>query len=637
MSEPVIRLQSVTKTYESDGRFGIRDVSLEIQAGDFVAVVGPSGAGKSTLLNIIGMLDRAEMGQYFVDGVDVAALSESQRDVLRSRTLGFVFQSAFVMADESALRNAALGLQIQGVPLAERGDRALSALTELGLSQRAHAPAKLLSGGERQRLAIARALATRPAVILADESTGNLDSDNGESVLKYLRELNDHGTTVVIVTHDERIAARAQRIIEVRDGVVSELNARSVSSSNPRVNVPSLKMARRHFLDELGDAVSALSRQLRRTVLLALVFALGTGGLVSAIDISSSASAQISLRLTNAAADEVRVEVPGQAALFIPGDQRLHLWMKALAALPHVQLVAYYAAAGSSSATVRRLDPAEPAPDYDLLLASASSSYFSVIGRPTHPAQAIGTVDDIKIGATAVVGSGAVARLGLPAPSPGSTIWVNGRRLSVVGEVGANALHPELARSIFVSPDVMAGATDVAVSLLIKTDPGFASVVSRAAPVVMDPANPGAFSVETVPDLAELRGQVADDLTTLVGVLSGVLLLLSVITGAASLYLSVRSRNQEIALRRALGTPRSGIAGLFVFEGALIGLIGGAVGAAAGTAVIIVAANWERWSPVIPTELVPIGIVLGLATGIVSAVFPAWAASRQQPALAIRG
>ena len=220
MSEPVISLQDVHRVYHT-GRVDVRaldGLDLTIEHGEFLAVVGPSGSGKSTLMNIVGCLDRPTDGRYLLDGIDVAELDDDGLAALRSRSIGFVFQSYNLLPRTTALENVATPLAYQGVRRKAREARAREALERLGLGDRlTHEPAEL-SGGQQQRVAIARALVTEPAIILADEPTGNLDSSSGAEVMGILRELHASGRTVLLITHDADVATFADRQVHVRDG-----------------------------------------------------------------------------------------------------------------------------------------------------------------------------------------------------------------------------------------------------------------------------------------------------------------------------------------------------------------------------------------------------------------------------------
>jgi putative ABC transport system ATP-binding protein len=216
----VIQVTDVLKTYELGGIAvrALRGVSLEIERGEYVAIMGPSGSGKSTLMHILGCLDMPTSGSYRINGVDVRGLDEDDLSDLRNRYIGFVFQSFNLIPRTRAIANVALPLQYAGLAKAQRLIRAKTALAMVGLTDRAdHLPSEL-SGGQQQRVAVARALVTNPALILADEPTGNLDTHSTHEVLEVFEHLNRQGRTIVLITHEEEVAAHARRVIRVRDG-----------------------------------------------------------------------------------------------------------------------------------------------------------------------------------------------------------------------------------------------------------------------------------------------------------------------------------------------------------------------------------------------------------------------------------
>lgn len=220
--QPVIRLEHIFKTYGSDETEvqALQDVNLIVETGDYCAIMGPSGSGKSTAMNVIGCLDRPTSGRYYLDGVDVAGLSDTELAHIRNRKLGFVFQQFHLLPQLSAMENVMLPMVYAGISQNERKERAAEALTKVGLANRLNNRPNQLSGGQQQRVAIARAIVNRPVLLLADEPTGALDSHTTQEVLQIFAELNSSGITVVMVTHEPDVARQTRRIVWFRDGQV---------------------------------------------------------------------------------------------------------------------------------------------------------------------------------------------------------------------------------------------------------------------------------------------------------------------------------------------------------------------------------------------------------------------------------
>lgn len=251
----MLELKNIKKHYKMGDNVvkALDDVSLKIEDGEFVTIIGPSGSGKSTMMNIVGCLDVATEGEYYVDGVEISKYSENQLAFLRNKKMGFIFQGFNLLQNLTAFENVELPMIYQGIKKSERKERAEKALELVGMKERMkHKPSEL-SGGQQQRVAIARALATKPMCILADEPTGNLDSKTGDEIMAILNELNKQGTTIVIITHNDEIAQVSKRVVHILDGKIASDEVREHIESYGEVDLRKLSKPKKTKKSEVKE------------------------------------------------------------------------------------------------------------------------------------------------------------------------------------------------------------------------------------------------------------------------------------------------------------------------------------------------------------------------------------------------
>lgn len=412
---PAIEMRGITRVFEGSERAVLDHLDLVVERGEFLAIIGPSGSGKSTLLNAIGLLDTPTSGTYSLFGKNTEGLSDRERDEMRRDHLGFIFQSSNMLLDETSTTNASMGLRVQGVPYSERLQRTEETLEFLGLSDRASIRTRYLSGGEKQRCAIARALATRPPLILADEPTGNLDSHNSAKVIEILQRINATGCTVLVITHDPEVAAAARRVIRIEDGQLHEQSradlatvpvaeAVPVATDTPAEATvgapvdattslaPGEKPAthrRGSFLtDDSIEAISALTSRPLRTLLLGLSFALGVGGLISASGMSESASYQVNQRLLGSEQSTLyisdRDNDQNMLGTYRQGESAQNVADR-ISALDYVKNTGFVSSVAPADVRITRFSPYEDEPKTAIGLSSTSKTRLEQIGARMNP------------------------------------------------------------------------------------------------------------------------------------------------------------------------------------------------------------------------------------------------------------
>ena len=412
---PAIEMHGITRVFEGSERAVLDHLDLVVERGEFLAIIGPSGSGKSTLLNAIGLLDTPTSGTYSLFGKNTEGLSDRERDEMRRDHLGFIFQSSNMLLDETSTTNASMGLRVQGVPYSERLQRTEETLEFLGLSDRASIRTRYLSGGEKQRCAIARALATRPPLILADEPTGNLDSHNSAKVIEILQRINATGCTVLVITHDPEVAAAARRVIRIEDGQLHEQSRADLATvpvaeavpvagdtptevpasapvDAPASLAPGEKPAthrRGSFLtDDSIEAISALTSRPLRTLLLGLSFALGVGGLISASGMSESASYQVNQRLLGSEQSTLyisdRDNDQNMLGTYRQGESAQNVADR-ISALDYVKNTGFVSSVAPADVRITRFSPYEDEPKTAIGLSSTSKTRLEQIGARMNP------------------------------------------------------------------------------------------------------------------------------------------------------------------------------------------------------------------------------------------------------------
>ncbi len=643
-------------------------VDLHIRRGEFVAVAGVSGSGKSTLLHLIGGLDRPTSGEVRVDGVDLSAANEDARTRHRRQRVGFVFQSFNLLPRLTALENAALPLMFAGVRQAERQARAQAILSEVGLAQRLHHFPSQLSGGEQQRVAIARALVHHPALILADEPTGNLDSKTGAEILALLRRLNrERGVTVLVVTHDPAAAAAADRTIYLRDGCIERIEERtgaktSSTDGKPTVEGSPVGTAPTGGLrlgDLLRSAFSNLGRRAVRSGLTVFGVFIGIITIVTMLSVAVGVEMEVQRNVEAVGLETVFVSPP--AAQPDPLDpfadprpatpitpavvDKLRRMPEVASIAPVVDLPTYLdlrvewenrAATARVTSGMQRLNPFEA--DVPLLAGKVLAP-----GDPRGVVLSSRLADDLGArNYDALIGQTVTLIVRLPR---GET---KGFPVTVVG-VQRNG-----------PPNIQVGVEDAAdikrwwygQPELLQTR-GYDGLVVRASNLatvgaVVDQVQAAGLQARSLSTFLDLANRIFAVLNALLGSVGGLALFVAALGVMNTMIMAVYERTREIGMLEAIGASRRNVLGLFVAEASMIGLLGGLLGLLLGALLgrgVDWAAHWYLQSQgvqgvgslsVVPVWLALGSIAFGTLIGLLAGLYPALRAARLDPVVALR-
>ncbi len=518
------------------------DVDLQLEPGEYLAITGPSGAGKSTLLHVIGCLDRPTSGSYFFEGVDTAKLSDRQRAGLRSRRIGFVFQSFHLLPHRSVLENVMLAEVYRGQSSQGRRERALAAIERVGLSHRTDFLPTKLSGGEKQRVAIARALVGSPSLLLCDEPTGNLDSKSSASILDLFDVLNQQGLTLVIVTHDENVAKRASRRVHIIDGRLEawkvgrmedgHTDEQTTPTAPPQSsNLPAIRPSGLTIRDLFDEAIAGMFVRPGRTMLTMLGIIIGLTALVATLGLSRTASNRIISQFDELAATEIVVTAKsgpsGVDPKVIPWDAPTRLrrlnGVVAAGTLSEVDI-------GDALVSASPVKDPQSQTAFKLAVQAASPGLFTAVRADLATGRLLDWGHSNRMDRVAVLGPGAALRLGivgveqLPAIAIGDNVYL------VIGILRDVGRQPDLLGSVII-PEGTArrdfGLTGPG-SVVVETQIGATSLIVQQIPMALRPDNPLLLKLAYPPEPKRVRDAVQSDLNILFLMLGG----LSLVVGA---------------------------------------------------------------------------------------------------------
>jgi len=651
----IIEVRDLTKVY-GEGPSAVRalaGVSLVVRQGEFVAIMGPSGSGKSTFMHLLGCLDRPTSGSYRLSGQEVAGLTRDQLAAVRSKQIGFVFQSFNLLSRTSALENVELPMLYAGMPRDERDSRSAALLEEVGLGSRLDHKPNELSGGQQQRVAIARSLSNGAPLLMADEPTGNLDSASSNEIMNLFRRLNrESGITVVVVTHSTEIAAWSDRIVTFKDGLIvgDEPSSELVSKDSPQNVVPVAQVWTRSGVSPVvlvRTAWKALRRNISRSLLTMLGIIIGVGAVIASMAIGSGAQAAVLKQIETLGANLV-VVTPGSITT---GSVRLGSGTRTTLTLSDVNSIAddvpEIAAVTPYSQTTGQVIAGGL--NWSTVIAGTNTSY-PVVGNWNLAQGRYFNADEVaKVAKVAVLGSTVAANLFPTGIATGSTITIKNVPFKVIGVLESKGqsgfgrdqddvvlvpitTHQQrLSGQTYVnsiqisasSPDVVDGVVD-STERLLRLQHHLAL------------REPDDFTIRNIANVQQVRIATTQTQTLLLAAVAIVSLVVGGIGIMNIMLVSVSERTREIGLRMAVGARSRDIQVQFLIEALTMAILGGIIGVCFGIGVSGLVSKLGNWPTVVTAFSVMLGLVSAAGTGVLFGYYPARRAAALDPIEALR-
>ena len=654
----MIEVKNLYKTYQM-GQIevqALKGVSLKISTGEFVAIMGPSGSGKSTLMHVLGLLDRPDKGDYFIGDKEISRLSDHDISLVRNHLVGFVFQQFHLLPRMTALGNAELPLIYAGKRHLK--EKAKEKIEEVGLLERMNHRPNELSGGQQQRVAIARSLVNDPLIILADEPTGNLDSKSKEEILFLLKELNEKGKTIIVVTHENEVAAHAKRIIQMRDGQV--ISDKSIENGRKISEIPAPKnlvedILRQtkalgggiKFLDYGRQAIFAMLAHKMRAFLSILGILIGVAAVIAMVALGKGAQEAIEKQLAS---------LGSNLLLIMPGSSRVHgvaMQPGAFTRFTFQDVTAITKLTGEIRSVYPmvsgRAQLVYGGKNWNTQVDGVGVKYAEMRSAVPEIGRFFNEEEAKMRTKVAVIGVTVVRELFGDINPIGETIKINQINFKIVG------ILPEKGASTFRDQDdvVVVPVTTAMYRLLGKQyiDVIF---VEAASPEAIDPAqeeiskliikehrlNPKdadeSFQVRNMSDIKKAMESSTQTMSLLLGAIAAISLLVGGIGIMNIMLVSVTERTREIGLRKAIGASNKDIMTQFVIEAVLMSFIGGVLGVLAGSGISLLITFFTGWTVKIYLFSVVVSTLFSLVVGLVFGLWPAYQASRLNPIEALR-
>lgn len=650
MTAPLLQLRQIEKTYVMGDNVlrVLDDVSLEIAEGDFVAIMGPSGSGKSTLMNLLGCLDVANHGQYIFKGRDISTMDDTELAIFRRHTLGFIFQQFNLLSSFSGEENVALPLLYSEGRIDTEKSHDL--LKRVGLFERKDHLPREMSGGQQQRVAIARALINRPQLILADEPTGNLDSHSEKQVLEILRQLNDEGMTIVMVTHEEEIGQECNRIIRMRDGkVVSDERLRPLRPAT-LVGAASTKETKSTGLtitEHIRQGLRQLSSNKIKTFLSVLGVLIGVASVVTMLAIGNGAQKAIEAQLSSLGANTLMVRTGGMG----PGSARSEAGAIALLYPNDADAIdaKFDEVLGTSPNVNGRAQVSWKNQNWNSQVSGVTASYAELKSYQPTEGRFFTDEEDSRRDRVAVIGATVVRELFGNKRALGEEIKINKIYFRVIGilpEKGATGWRDQddiVMVPLQTGMRRLFGRTTVdSIDLQIREMADTSDLEERIGKFLIarhripPSQQEDAFQVRNMADIKEAISASSKTMTILLTVIAAVSLIVGGIGIMNIMLVAVTERTKEIGLRKAIGATGSDILMQFLIESVVVGLVGGVSGVIVGVVSSVILSQLAGWTTSISMMSIVVSFIFSVLIGLIFGVYPARNASKLHPIEALR-